>query len=82
MRIDSIHIEGFGHFADRRFGPIDTPVTIFYGPNEAGKSTLLAYLRCILFGFPNTPWRSALPTIGRGLPRREHNGQRPEGDAF
>ena len=28
------------------------PVTVFYGPNEAGKSTLLAFIRAILFGFP------------------------------
>lgn len=52
MRIEGFYIEGFGHFADRNFGPFHTPVTVFYGPNEAGKSTLLAFLRCILFGFP------------------------------
>ena len=25
---------------------------MFYGPNEAGKSTLLAFIRTVLFGFP------------------------------
>ena len=40
MRIRELHIEGFGHFANRKWGPFDRPVTVFHGPNEAGKSTL------------------------------------------
>ena len=52
MRIDAININGFGTFSDRNFGPIESPLTVVYGPNEAGKSTLLGYLRQILFGFP------------------------------
>ena len=52
MRITGLHIDGFGRFADRSFGPLERPVTVFYGPNEAGKSTLLEFIRRILFGFP------------------------------
>ena len=52
MRITGLHIDGFGRFADRAFGPLERPVTVFYGPNEAGKSTLLEFIRRILFGFP------------------------------
>ncbi len=51
MRITDLHIYGFGHFADRRFGPVSPRVTVFYGPNEAGKTTLLEFTRAILFGF-------------------------------
>ena len=53
MRIHSLHIDGFGRFADRSFGPLERPVTVFYGPNEAGKSTLLEFVRRVLFGFPD-----------------------------
>ena len=53
MRITGLHIDGFGRFADRAFGPLERPVTVFYGPNEAGKSTLLEFIRRILFGFPS-----------------------------
>ena len=53
MKITNLHIDGFGRFADRSFGPLERPVTVFYGPNEAGKSTLLEFIRRILFGFPN-----------------------------
>ena len=52
MKIESLHIEGFGHFADESFGPFSQPLTVVLGDNEAGKSTLLAFIRTILFGFP------------------------------
>ena len=53
MRITSLYIDGFGRFVDRSFGPLERPVTVFYGPNEAGKSTLLEFIRRVLFGFPD-----------------------------
>lgn len=52
MRVLEFHIDGFGQFANRTVGPLDHSVTIFYGPNEAGKSTYLEFIRCTLFGFP------------------------------
>ena len=52
MRIRDLHIEGFGRFADWRRGPFERPVTLFRGNNEAGKSTLLEFIRRLLFGFP------------------------------
>ena len=59
MRMTSLHIDDFGRFADRSFGPLERPVTVFYGPNEAGKSTLLEFVRRVLFGFPNRRRRNA-----------------------
>lgn len=53
MRIHDLRIDGFGRFANRKFGPFDHPVTVFHGRNEAGKSTLLAFIRRVLFGFPD-----------------------------
>ena len=53
MRITSLYIDGFGRFVDRSVGPLERPVTVFYGPNEAGKSTLLEFIRRVLFGFPD-----------------------------
>lgn len=52
VRIEWIEIDGFGHFAGRTFGPLARGITIIHGPNEAGKSTLHAFIRAILFGFP------------------------------
>ena len=52
MKIDRIHIDGFGEYGGASLPPLNRPVTIFYGSNEAGKSTLLAFIQTVLFGFP------------------------------
>ena len=51
MKISELKLERFGHFADVTL-PLDSGLTLLYGANEAGKSTLLAALRAFLFGFP------------------------------
>ncbi|MBD0381021.1 AAA family ATPase [Paenibacillus sedimenti] len=51
MRIISIHVEGFGSLRDKQLDT-DTPLALFYGANEAGKSTLMGFVRAVLFGFP------------------------------
>lgn len=52
MKLSRFEVERFGHFTKRVFelGDPREP-TVFLGPNEAGKSTLLAFLRELLFGF-------------------------------
>jgi uncharacterized protein YhaN len=51
MKIDSIHIDGFGVWTDKTWGPLSPGLSIFHGPNETGKSTLMAFIRSIFFGF-------------------------------
>jgi uncharacterized protein YhaN len=53
LRIDirAIHIAGFGKWRDRRF-ELEQPAVLLFGGNEAGKSTLLAFIRFMLFGSP------------------------------
>ena len=53
MIIRGWHIDGFGVFNDYHVEDMSTSMTVFYGPNEAGKSTLMAFLRGVLFGFPD-----------------------------
>ncbi|MDE2999687.1 MAG: AAA family ATPase [Gemmatimonadota bacterium] len=67
MRIREIRIDGFGQFADKRFGALGRPLTVFSGPNEAGKSTLLEFVRRVLFGFPRKSGRvNAYPALAGG----------------
>ena len=67
MRIREIHIDGFGRFSGVEFGPLERPVTVFHGPNEAGKSTLLEFIRRVLFGFPRRSGRvNAYPAMAGG----------------
>lgn len=51
MKIRAIEVYGFGIFSGRFFS-VDAPVTLFYGKNEAGKSTLMQLIRFLFFGFP------------------------------
>lgn len=52
MRITAINIDGFGIFHETAITDLPPGLALFLGHNEAGKSTLLAYIRQILFGFP------------------------------
>ncbi|WP_392449769.1 AAA family ATPase [Staphylococcus massiliensis] len=51
MKIKSLEIYGYGQFTHRKieFGPHFTEI---FGENEAGKSTIQAFIHSILFGFP------------------------------
>ncbi|HEX4998159.1 MAG TPA: AAA family ATPase [Terriglobia bacterium] len=51
MRIENIHIAGFGVWSEKDWNSLAPGINLFYGPNEAGKSTLMAFVRAILFGF-------------------------------
>ncbi|WNG20798.1 AAA family ATPase [Cystobacter fuscus] len=50
LRVELLRVQGFGHFSDYEL-ELRPGLNLLYGPNEAGKSTLLAFLRGMLFGF-------------------------------
>ncbi|MBQ2682894.1 MAG: AAA family ATPase [Thermoguttaceae bacterium] len=50
MRITSFDIERFGVWEDLHLPKISRGLNLFYGPNEAGKTTLLQFLRSGLYG--------------------------------
>ena len=51
MRIKKFVLERYGHFTDQPFEFLETPgIHLIFGPNEAGKSTVLEGLRDVLFG--------------------------------
>ena len=51
MRILKIEIEEFGKLSDRLF-LLGEGMNLIEGANESGKSTLLAFIRFIFYGFP------------------------------
>lgn len=51
MRLENIHIEGFGIHSNYRLNNLPNGITVLLGPNESGKTTLLEFIRSILFGF-------------------------------
>jgi uncharacterized protein YhaN len=52
MEIRELQIDGFGIFSTKKVQGISSGLNIIYGPNEFGKTTLLEFIRCMLFGFP------------------------------
>ena len=57
MRIERIHVTGFGRTRDLDL-ELDPGLTVIVGRNGAGKSTLAELIRAILFGFdPTRPYQ-------------------------
>ena len=57
MKLRQVHINQFGHFTDCELTLPADGLQVIYGPNEAGKTTLLQFLRGWLFDFPaRTPY--------------------------
>ncbi len=50
MRVDGLEVHGFGHFSELEL-QLQPGLNVIHGENEAGKSTLLAFIRAGLFGF-------------------------------
>lgn len=58
MKLREIEVENYGMFQSRVFQFGDGPFQLVFGPNEAGKTTLLQLIRELLFGFAirNNPY--------------------------
>eukprot|EP00456_Euglypha_rotunda_P035992 TRINITY_DN276_c3_g2_i1.p1 TRINITY_DN276_c3_g2~~TRINITY_DN276_c3_g2_i1.p1 ORF type:complete len:1164 (+),score=321.96 TRINITY_DN276_c3_g2_i1:7427-10918(+) len=57
MKLRQLHINQFGHFSECDVAIPAEGLQVIYGPNEAGKTTLLQFLRGLLFDFPTrTPY--------------------------
>src|SRR5690606_4611430 len=78
MRITDINIDRFGVWRDLSLPLNAEGVTVFYGPNEAGKSTLMRFVRGTLYGFnPDGArvTRHGHSTEGKGTLRIAHDGK-------
>lgn len=49
MKINKLHIRGFGKFNNFELNLSDG-LNIIYGPNESGKSTLMAFIKAMFYG--------------------------------
>lgn len=66
MRIKTITIYGYGKLENVTYN-LDADLQVFYGENEAGKSTIMSFIHSILFGFP-----LKIQTELRYEPRMQH----------
>jgi uncharacterized protein YhaN len=67
MRIISLEIDGYGVWTGLRVEGFDDGLNVLYGPNEAGKTTLLQFVRSVLYGF-SPQRRRYLPPFHGGRP--------------
>lgn len=65
MRIEEVHISGFGKWSNVNF-ELNDGLQVITGSNEAGKSTLASFIVSMLFGFANghQPYEQYLPKNG------------------
>jgi len=97
VKITDVEIDGFGVWSGLRLSNLGEPLVVFYGPNEAGKSTLMQFVRTVLYGFSNERRNKYLPPVAGGRPggwlrvnhfersltiRRRADGDDPAGDAM
>ncbi len=68
MRITDIRIDGFGVWNTISVDELSPGITLFYGPNEAGKTTLMQFIRAVLYGFSPERRRVYLPPVFGGVP--------------
>jgi len=67
MFIKDIHINGFGIFHNFHLPNLSSGLTIIEGLNETGKTTILAFIRAVLFGFEDArSKRNPYPPLSGG----------------
>ena len=57
MKITALDIDRFGIWQGLSVSSLSDQVNVFYGPNEAGKTTIMQFIRAILYGFGDEKFR-------------------------
>lgn len=78
MRITKLRVDGFGVWNGLSVDRIEGELTLFYGRNEAGKTTLMQFIRSILYGFTEERASRYLPPVYGGNPGGELEVQVPD----
>lgn len=68
MKIKDVQIDGFGVWSGLTVHSMPDTMTVFYGPNEAGKTTLMQFLRTMFYGFIPERRQRYLPPVHGGKP--------------
>ena len=69
MRINKLRINGYGKFIDKEL-TLGKGLTLVFGGNEAGKSTIQSFIKAMLFDFPrrNIDKEGRLPGLKKYKP--------------
>lgn len=67
MKIRAVEVDGFGVWSGLKLDNLSEGLSVFFGPNEAGKTTLMQFVRSVLYGFTSQRGRY-LPPLRGGRP--------------
>lgn len=67
MKITDLQVDGFGVWKGLTVESLSDDITIFCGQNEAGKTTLMQFIRSMLFGFSEERQDKYMPPVYGGL---------------
>ncbi len=67
MKIADLQVDGFGVWKGLTIDAFSENMTLFYGQNEAGKTTLMQFVRSMLFGFSPLRRERYVPPVYGGL---------------
>ena len=67
MKINNLHVDGFGVWKGLDVDNLSSDMTVFHGYNEAGKTTLMQFVRSMMFGFDNGRLAKYTPPVYGGL---------------
>ncbi|MEX2139416.1 MAG: AAA family ATPase [Pirellulales bacterium] len=66
MKFTQLDVSGFGVWSSLELQSLSPQLTVIYGPNEAGKTTILECLRGVLYGFSPMRRDRYLPPVHGG----------------
>ena len=66
MKISNLQIGGFGVWSGLDIDELAPDLTVVFGPNEAGKTTLMQFIRSMLYGFSEERRERYLPPVAGG----------------
>ena len=67
MKISALEVDGFGVWSGLELANLSDELTVFYGVNEAGKTTLMQFVRTMFFGFSADRRTRYLPPLRTSL---------------
>jgi len=67
VKITALEVDGYGVWTGLKLDDLSEGLSVFFGPNEAGKTTLMQFVRSVLYGFTSGRGRY-LPPLRGGRP--------------
>ena len=68
MKVTSLNVDGFGVWKGLKLTDFSGKLTVIYGANEAGKTTLMHFTRSVLYGDLAGSTTKYIPTVHGGRP--------------